>query len=78
MTFDRILSDRPRRFYRQAMAFDPWCTMNLAKEKTRGDSSLITAFEWFKRFIDGRTYIKDNTRCGRPKTVNIPENVDKS
>ena len=29
--------------------------------------------EWYKRFKEGREYVRDDERCGRSKEVNIPE-----
>ena len=35
-----------------------------------------SAFEWHKRFKEGRESVRDNDRCGRSKEVNTPEFVD--
>ena len=32
-----------------------------------------SAFEWYKRFKEGREYVRDDERCGRSKKVNTPE-----
>ena len=32
-----------------------------------------SAFEWHKRFKEGRESVRDDERCGRSKEVNIPE-----
>jgi len=34
-----------------------------------------TCFEWFKRFKEGRTSVKDNKRLGRPSTSKTNETV---
>ena len=36
-----------------------------------------SAFEWHKRFKEGRESVRDNERCGRSKEVNTPELIDK-
>ena len=35
------------------------------------------AFEWYKRFFEGRTDVKDDERSGRPSTSKITENIQK-
>ena len=30
-------------------------------------------FEWYKRFKEGREYVRDDERYGRSKEVNTPE-----
>jgi len=37
--------------------------------------SWTTCFEWFKRFKEGRTSVKDNERPGRPSTSKTNETV---
>ena len=32
-----------------------------------------SVFEWYKRFKEGREYVRDDERCGRSKEVNTPE-----
>ena len=32
-----------------------------------------SAFEWHKRFKEGRESVKNDVRCGRSKEVNRPE-----
>lgn len=32
-------------------------------------------YDWYKRFKEGREDVTDEPRCGRPVTVNTPENV---
>ena len=32
-----------------------------------------SAFEWHKRFKEGRESVRDDERCGRSKEVNTPE-----
>ena len=32
-----------------------------------------SAFEWYKRFKDGRESVRDDERCGRSKEVRTPE-----
>ena len=32
-----------------------------------------TVFEWYKRFKEGKKYVRDDERCGRSKKVNTPE-----
>ena len=32
-----------------------------------------SAFEWHKRFQEGRQSVRDDERCGRSKEVNTPE-----
>ena len=32
-----------------------------------------SAFEWLKRFKDGRGSVRDDERCGKSKEVNTPE-----
>ena len=32
-----------------------------------------SVFEWYKRFKEGREFVRDNERCGRSKEVNTPE-----
>ena len=32
-----------------------------------------SAFEWHKRFQEGREFVMDDERCGRSKEVNTPE-----
>ena len=33
----------------------------------------LSAFEWHKRFKEGRETVKDDERCGKSKEVNTPE-----
>ena len=33
----------------------------------------VSAFEWYKRFNEGRESVRDDERCGRSKEVNTPE-----
>ena len=35
-----------------------------------------SAFEWQKRFKEGRESVRDDERCGRSKEVNTPELTD--
>ena len=35
-----------------------------------------SAFEWHKRFKEGRESVRDDERCGRNKEVNTPELID--
>ena len=35
--------------------------------------NLASAFEWHKRFKEGRESVSDDERCGRSKEVNTPE-----
>ena len=32
-----------------------------------------SAFEWYKRFKEGKESVRDGERCGRSKEVNTPE-----
>ena len=32
-----------------------------------------SAFEWYKRFKEGRESVRDDERCGSSKEVNTPE-----
>ena len=32
-----------------------------------------SAFEWHKRFKEGRESVRDDERCGRSKEVNTPQ-----
>ena len=32
-----------------------------------------SAFEWHKRFNEGREFVRNGERCGKSKEVNIPE-----
>ncbi|GBO46294.1 hypothetical protein AVEN_50163-1 [Araneus ventricosus] len=34
-------------------------------------------FEWFKRFRDGKEYVKDEPRSGRPPTSTTPDNIER-
>ena len=36
-----------------------------------------SAFEWHKRFKEGREYMRDDERCGRSKEVDTPELICK-
>ena len=36
-----------------------------------------SAFEWHKRFKEGRGSVRDDLRCGRSKVVNTPELIGK-
>ena len=36
------------------------------------------AFEWHKRFKEGREPVRDHERCGRSKEVNTPELISQS
>ena len=33
----------------------------------------VSVFEWYKRFKEGREYVRDDERCGRSKEVNTQE-----
>ncbi len=33
----------------------------------------VSAFEWYKRFKEGKESVRDDERCGRSKEVNTPE-----
>ena len=35
-----------------------------------------SAFEWHKKFKEGRETVRDNERCARSKEVNPPEFID--
>ena len=35
-----------------------------------------SAFEWLKRFKEGRESVRDDERCERSKEVNTPELID--
>ncbi|GBO18995.1 Putative uncharacterized protein FLJ37770 [Araneus ventricosus] len=35
------------------------------------------AFEWFKRFRDGKEDVKDEPRSGRPPTSTTPDNIER-
>ena len=38
----------------------------------------VSAFEWYKRFKEGRVSVRDDKRCGKSKEVNTPELIDQS
>jgi len=44
-----------------------------------GDNAMNQSktFLWYKRFKDGRTYVDDDERSGRPSTSTTPENIAK-
>ena len=33
----------------------------------------VSVFEWYKRFKEGKEFVRDDESCGRSKEVNIPE-----
>jgi len=53
-------------------------TYNLLTE-VYGDQCLsrMHVFEWFKKFKEGRKYVRDNPKSGRPSTAKTQENVEK-
>ena len=53
-------------------------TYNLLTE-VYGDQCLSRTqiFEWFKKFKEGRKYVGDNPKSGRPSTAKTQENVEK-
>jgi len=44
-----------------------------------GDQCLsrTKVFEWFKKFKEGREYVGDDPKSGRPSTAKTEENVEK-
>ncbi|GFV80294.1 protein GVQW3 [Trichonephila clavipes] len=44
------------------------------KDKTITSESV---YEWFKRFREGRTKLKNASRAGRPKTTRTPKNIER-
>ena len=53
-------------------------TYNLLTE-VYGDQCLsrTQVFEWFKTFKEGREYVRDDPKSGRPSTAKTQENVEK-
>ena len=53
-------------------------TYNLLTE-VYGDQRLsrTQVFEWFKKFKEGRKYVRDDPKSGRPSTAKTQENVEK-
>ena len=53
-------------------------TYNLLTEVC-GDQCLshMQVFEWFKKFKEGREYVRDDPKLGRPSTAKTQENVEK-
>ena len=53
-------------------------TYNLLTE-VYGDQCLsrTQVFEWFKKFKEGREYVGDDPKSGRPSTAKTQENVEK-
>ena len=53
-------------------------TYNLLTE-VYGDQCLsrTQVFEWFKKFTEGREYVGDDPKSGRPSTTKTQENVEK-
>jgi transposase len=53
-------------------------TYNFLKE-LYGDQCLSRThvFEWFKKFKEGREYVGDDPKSGRPSTAKTQENVEK-
>jgi len=53
-------------------------TYNLLTE-VYGDQCLFRTqvFEWFKKFKEGREYVGDDPKSGRPSTAKTQENVEK-
>ena len=53
-------------------------THNLLTE-VYGDQCLshTQVFEWFKKFKEGRDYVGDDPKSGRPSTAKTQENVEK-
>jgi len=49
-------------------------TYNLLTE-VYGDRTQV--FEWFKKFKEGREYVGDDPKSGRPSTAKTQENVEK-
>ena len=45
------------------------------RKTTFGPSCIdrVSAFEWHKRFKEGRESVRDDERCGRSKEVRTPE-----
>ena len=62
-TLKKKLLQKPTECYRK-----PSEIMPLAKAKL---------FLWYKRFKDGRTFLDDDERSGRPSTSTTPENIAK-